>query len=93
MNIGDNTEAPPLVPFQPLLIRIYTWGVVIMVLFNWQCYPGTFVGVLGWAALWPIYLPANIIRILVGLSSGDGASLGMFWAEVCQQAIIGLRAG
>jgi hypothetical protein len=86
-------ESEPLIPYTSLVLQVYVVGFILMVLFNARCYPGTFVGVFGWAAIWPFYVPANLARILLSLQSGDGATAAMFWGEVCQTAVMGLRAG
>jgi hypothetical protein len=50
---------------QRLLLRVYIVGFGLMVLFNWGCYPGSLVGVFGWAAIWPIYIPATLVSLLI----------------------------
>ncbi len=94
MNAKETSqENAPLIPYRSLLLRVYAGGFALMVLFNLRCYPGTFVGVLGWAALWPLYIPANLVRIFFALQSGDGVTAGALWGEVCQQAVMSFRAG
>ena len=38
---------------QRILLIIYVIGFVAMLAFNYNCYPGTIVGKVGWAILWP----------------------------------------
>ncbi|MEO0565443.1 MAG: hypothetical protein AAF125_25270, partial [Chloroflexota bacterium] len=75
-----------------LLWRIYTIGVAVMVFFNFNCYPGSEVGLFGWAIIWPLYVPANLIRFAIALQAGDNLTAAALWGEVCQDAIIGIRA-
>lgn len=86
-------ENTPLLPYQGMAVRVYVVGFALMVLYNLRCYPGSFVGVFGWAALWPLYIPANLVRVVVALQAGDGLTAAALWGEVCQGAIIGFRAG
>ncbi|MEO0561842.1 MAG: hypothetical protein AAF125_07005 [Chloroflexota bacterium] len=87
------TETPfdfraSLTRYQQAVLRVYVIGVIAMTVFNWNCYPGTFIGVCGWAALWPIYIPAMIIQTIL---TGDTVSIGYVWGELCQGTIAGVR--
>ncbi len=44
--------------YQRVLIYIYLGGFVAMLLVNISCYPGTYIGRIGWAAIWPLSAPA-----------------------------------
>jgi hypothetical protein len=60
---------------QRLLLSIYTLGVVLSLGFNSVCYAGTFIGVCGWAFIWPFYFPAVLARLLI--LHGTGITWGM----------------
>ena len=51
--------------YQRTLLRIYFVGLGLMIAFNWTCYAGTFIGVFGWASIWPIYIPATLVRMMI----------------------------
>jgi hypothetical protein len=88
----DAAEQPNQSTLATLLRRIYGVGVAVMIFFNFNCYPGTEVGMFGWAVTWPLYVPANLIRIVISLQAGDSLTAAALWGEVCQEAIIGVRA-
>lgn len=62
--------------YQTMIARVYALGVVLMIAFNAGCYPGTFIGLFGWAIVWPLYVPAVLVRLFVW---GGGIT----WAGVC----------
>jgi hypothetical protein len=36
------------------LLTVYVVGFAAALVFNTNCYPGTFVGRVGWAVIWPL---------------------------------------
>lgn len=61
-----NTDGTPIIE-QPLsrswqraVVGLYFIGIVAMVAFNFSCYPGTIVGKVGWALIWPLSAPAYV---------------------------------
>lgn len=58
------------------IFSIYVIGVFLMITFNWRCYPGTFIGLFGWAAIWPLYVPAMLVRLVIWGG-------GIRWETVC----------
>jgi len=69
---------------QKALLRVYIVGTILMAFYNNACYPGTFVGVCGWAALWPIYIPAMLIRMWI-----FGGDISM--ETLCPGPVAGIR--
>ncbi len=59
--INPNNTQETFGIYQKFLLRGYIGGYVLMVIFNWACYPGSYIGVFGWAIIWPIYIPTNLL--------------------------------
>jgi hypothetical protein len=51
--------------YQRVLLGIYALGFVGMLALNYACYPGTFVGKWGWAAIWPFSIFGYFIEFVV----------------------------
>lgn len=52
--------------YQRLLLSGYALGFVGMLIFNANCYAGTFIGCGAWALIWPLYVPAVLVLHLLG---------------------------
>ncbi len=49
------------------LLIVYIIGFVLMLMFNWRCYPGTAIGDVGWAIIWPVSIFGYFIEYVLQL--------------------------
>jgi hypothetical protein len=52
---------------QRSLLIIYVIGFVLMLMFNLRCYPGTYIGDVGWALIWPVSIVGYVIEYVLQL--------------------------
>jgi hypothetical protein len=57
--------------WRTILAWTYVAGFLLMLTFNYNCYPGTQVGKVGWAITWPLSMPAFINEFWISADPND----------------------